>query len=530
MILTKEVEMKINNRYVKYYKDKGYDVKGGDEIIVDVKDLPNNSHINVNCICDICSAETSIKYYNYCNNISNGGYYVCNKCKKIKIEKTNLERYGVKSTLLEKNTMLKIKDSILEKYGEEHYSKTDNFKNRLKKSNLEKYGVEYYFQTDDIKKKRKDKFGFDYFSQSPEYKNKYKETILEKYGEEHYSKTKEFKDSIKDNIKLKYKLKYNFDIIDITDNILTIKCNKNHQYKIHKWLLKHRLNKYHVEPCTICNPINSFTYSGKENKLLDFIKKNYNGNIIVSDRKILNGKELDIYLPELKLAFEFNGLWWHNELYKDKNYHLDKTESCLEKGIRLIHIWEDDWNYKQEIVKSIILNNLDKCKKIKISDCEIKEIFDNQLVKEFLNENHINAFINSSIKIGLFNNNELISLIVFRKDKENYELLRFCNKLFYDIDIYPLFNYFINNYKFTNIITYIDNYSNQFLYEKLGFKFINKTINYYYVIDGIRKHKFNFSKNILVKEGYDKNKTEHEIMRERKIYKIYDSGHLKLIF
>jgi len=65
-------------------------------------------------------------------------------------------------------------------------------------------------------------------------------------------------------------------------------------------------------------------------------------------------------LPDLKIAFEFNGLYWHNEEHKPNNYHLNKTELCEEKGIQLIHIWEDDWRYKQDIVKSMILNKLGK--------------------------------------------------------------------------------------------------------------------------------------------------------------------------
>ena len=94
--------------------------------------------------------------------------------------------------------------------------------------------------------------------------------------------------------------------------------------------------------CTICNPINS-SKSGLELQLLDFIKENYNDEIQTNKRTTLDNEfELDIYLPKLKLAFEFNGIWWHNELHKENNYHLKKTELCEKKGIQLIHIYEDD--------------------------------------------------------------------------------------------------------------------------------------------------------------------------------------------
>jgi hypothetical protein len=544
MILTKEIILKINNRYVKYYKDKGYNnFKGGDNIIVDIKDLPSNSHVEVECKCDNCDSINTIKYYNYVNNISNGGIYLCKKCKNIKTEKTNMERYGVKTTLLEKNTIKKGKETTKEKYGVEHYSKTKEFKDKMIEHNLKNYGVEQYFSSDKVKNDRFEKFGVEYFSQTEQYKEQYKNTILEKYGVEHYSKTNDFKDKIKKLFILNNKSE-KLNILSYDNDIVTIQCDKGHIYEIHKWLLKNRLYKYDVEPCIICNPINSNTISGEEIKLTKFINDNYSGRIINSDRKILDGKELDIYLPDLNLAFEFNGLYWHNELHKDNNYHLNKTEICLEKGIQLFHIWEDDWIYKQDIIKSMILNKLGKTQnKIFARKTIIKEITDNKLVKSFLDKNHIQGIINSSIKIGLFYNDELVSLMTFGKKRKfmnsgskdgEFELLRFCNKLNTNVigGASKLFSYFTKNYNFTEITTYADrSHSQGNLYETLSFNFISKTQpNYYYIIDNNRYFRFGFRKDVLVKEGYDPSKTEHEIMIERGINRIYDSGSLKYLF
>jgi hypothetical protein len=117
-----------------------------------------------------------------------------------------------------------------------------------------------------------------------------------------------------------------------------------------------------------------------------------------------------------------------------------------------------------------------------------------------------------------------------------YELLRFCNKLYTNVvgGASKLFKYFIRNYKYDEILTYADrSWSKGELYEKLGFNFISKTVpNYYYVVNSIRQYRFNYRKNILVKEGFNPSLTEHEIMLERNIYRIYDSGNLKynLIF
>ena len=77
------------------------------------------------------------------------------------------------------------------------------------------------------------------------------------------------------------------------------------------------------------------------------------GFVITKDKEILNGKELDIYIPNKKLAIEYDGLVWHSEKFnKQWDYHLMKTLECEKQGIRLIHIFEDEWLEHKEIVKA----------------------------------------------------------------------------------------------------------------------------------------------------------------------------------
>ncbi len=315
-------------------------------------------------------------------------------------------------------------------------------------------------------------------------------------------------------------------------NNISIFCKKHGEFK--------QIVNNHLRGagCPICN-----RFDKKENEIYDFIKDNYNNEIIKSDRSILHPKELDIYLPHLKLAFEFNGVYWHSELYKEKNYHSQKTKDCLEKGINLIHIWEDDWQIKKEITKSIILNKLGKSNRIFARNCKIIEITDNRLVRQFLEENHIQGFVGSKVKLGLYFNEELISLMTFgdlRKSlgqnskNGHFELLRFCNKINTSIigGVSKLFKYFINKYKPSEIISYSDNSrGNGNMYEKLGFDILSETVpNYYWVIDGVRKNRFNFRKDKLIKEGADPNKTEKEIMSEKGYYRIFDCGSKKWLY
>jgi hypothetical protein len=248
---------------------------------------------------------------------------------------------------------------------------------------------------------------------------------------------------------------------------------------------------------------------------------------------IISPNQLDIYIPSKKLAIEFNGLYWHNELHVDKNYHLNKTELCEKLGIQLIHIFEDEWLYKEDIVKSRLRNILGLTEnKIFGRKCIIKEITPKES-KEFLNKNHIQGSVNSKIKLGLYYEGELVSLMSFNHIRNNsndnsYDLVRFCNKLNTNIigGADKLLKYFINNYKPKQIISYADRrWSQGNLYEKLGFNFIHYSKpNYFYIIGKNRKHKSNFKYKLLVKQGFDKNKKEHQIMIDRGIYRIYDCG------
>jgi hypothetical protein len=202
---------------------------------------------------------------------------------------------------------------------------------------------------------------------------------------------------------------------------------------------------------------------------------------------------------------------------------------------------------KKEIVKSIIKSKLG-LNKIKIfgRKTEIKEINNNKLIRDFLETNHIQGFVGSSVKLGLFYNNELVTLMTFGKkrlsmgNKNNidgeYEMLRFCNKLNTTIigGASKLLNFFIKNYQFQSILTFADRrYSQGNLYENLGFKFIGNTKpNYWYfkTNEMIRYYRFKFRKDILIKEGYDSIKSESQIMNERGYLKICDCGNKKYYY
>jgi hypothetical protein len=506
-----------------YYISKGYNVQHShEEIEIIVSDLPIKSHKKILCKCDICENVVYRKYFQYLKNFNTYKIFTCSiKCSQIKVKKTSLEKYGVDNA--SKNDIIKnkIKKTNLEKYGVKYSIQSEEVKNKIKKTNLEKYGVEYSIQSEEVKNKIKETYGVEYISQSNIIKNKIRNRYL-------INRNNYYKDFFN-------KSEYDFISYETDELIFRHKiCGDIFNIDINNY---HNRNYSNNSLCTKCYPI-SENKSIKERKIINWLNE-HKIEFIESDKNILKPKHLDIYIPSYNLAIEFNGLYHHSEIFKDKNYHLEKSLKCQEKGIQLLHIWEDEWVYKKDIVKSIILNKLGLIKeKIYARQCEIRVVDNSKLVRKFLDENHIQGYSQSSIKLGLFYQNELVSLMTFgyrhTNSKKEFELIRFCNRINLNVigSASKLFNYFKQNYHFNELISYSDfRLFDGSMYQTLGFtkQHLSKP-DYFWCKDIERKHRFNFNKQKLIKEGYDPNKTEVEIMYERGYYRIFGCGQYRWIF
>lgn len=297
-----------------------------------------------------------------------------------------------------------------------------------------------------------------------------------------------------------------------------------------------------IPTCPKCIPNNKNT--SLEYFITDFLNKN-NIKYITNSRKIIPPFEVDVYLPEHNLGIELNGMYWHGELNgKDKNYHLNKTLLSHEKGIQLIHILDEEIINKPEIVLSKLRNKLNiLTTRIYARKCVVKKIGGN-VKKQFLTTTHLQGGnTKDSINLGLYYDDKLISVMSFAKRKITrgepmWEISRFASELNTQVvgGFSKLFKYFTKNYKPQKLITYADlRWStfdvNKTVYSKTGFKFINRTPpNYWYFYRPNNKekfHRYTFRKNKLVSEGFDHNKTEWEIMKERGFDRIWDCGNLK---
>jgi DNA-binding transcriptional regulator YhcF (GntR family)/very-short-patch-repair endonuclease len=267
------------------------------------------------------------------------------------------------------------------------------------------------------------------------------------------------------------------------------------------------------------------------------------------NRKLLDGKEIDLIIDETNICIEYDGLYYHTEkMGKTSTYHLNKTIECNQIGYKLIHIFEDEWKTKEELVKTKIKHLLKVNDGIRIGgrSIVIKKI-NSEDKTFFLNQNHIQGNDKSNIFYGGYYNNELVGVMTFNNKRNmtknndgEYELSRFATKQNYVIIglASKVLKQFVKDYKPKTIISFADRRwtidSNNNLYTNLGFSLVSITKpTYYYYNSKINRykrfHKFGFGKNNLKKRfpDLDYNKTEKELTSELGYDKIWDCGLFK---
>lgn len=294
------------------------------------------------------------------------------------------------------------------------------------------------------------------------------------------------------------------------------------------WCIKHDVN------IQVFNPI-----TAPQQEIGDYIES-LGFNVIHNDKKVINGRELDIVIPEKNLAIEFNGLFWHKfnpdgkteSQRKDHTYHVKKTDLCEKNGFQLLQIFSDEWSDSPSIIKSMIAAKLGKNEKIFARKCSIVQITYAEKTY-FLEKNHIQGKDSSSIYYGLKHESELVAVMTFGKPRYNknydWELIRFATKK--GISVMGGFSKLLKHFRKTNdgtIISYADRrYSIGNVYEKNGFVLLNKSKpSYWYLKNGsVRLHRSNYTKKKLSK-SINIQKTELELSMEQGLYRIYDCGTL----
>jgi hypothetical protein len=262
--------------------------------------------------------------------------------------------------------------------------------------------------------------------------------------------------------------------------------------------------------------------------------------VVIGSKKVIPPRQLDAYIPSMNIAFEYDGLYWHSaEHGYDRKYHLAKTNACLEKDIRLIHIFEDEWIYRNRIVRNRIKSILGMTRySIYARKCKVMEIT-NELKDKFLDKYHIQGSDMSPIRLGLFYGTRMVAAMTFSKNRHmsgecGYELVRYASIASFNIvgGAGKLLSYFEKNYRPPAITTYADRrWSMGNLYEKLGFTLSHDSPpNYWYFksADRIRQSREKFQKHKLkdILPIFNPGISEAENMRNAGYYRIYDCGNM----
>lgn len=327
---------------------------------------------------------------------------------------------------------------------------------------------------------------------------------------------------------------YHEDTYTKYDTKMKITCQKHGEF----WQTPNdHVNQGHGCPNCSCN-----TSTG-EKEIQDFIGRYF--TIVKKDKKTLDGLELDILVPSVNMAVEYNGLRWHSEEFiGDRNYHLNKTEKCKKLGIGLVHVFEDEYLTKKEIVldklKTLLHVNTEK-KKIGARKTYVREITKEE-AKSFLDKNHIQGFARSTMYYGAFSKtDELVGVMTFKvetKQSTNWELTRFATDIRYSLPGLgsKMFKYFVLDKKPTEVKSFadrrwtVDEKNN--LYTKMGFR-LDKVMkpDYHYVVKNRRTHKFNMRKTILHKKyNLPLSMTEKEMCDSLGFYRIWDCGLYRFVW
>lgn len=538
MIVDDIVSVRVASPTVKHWNQRGYPCNCGDIIKVSVKDLMPKSCAVVLCRCDACGNEYKQRFSRNTD--------VCYPCrKKIQMKGNVLGSKNLIHPVPPKDELLHLLETChLGKQGIAHkYGVSIPTVNRW----LDEYSIEVpkykglrHFKTNEeettaIQRIEKE------VSENPHifYSEISKNTgipvhmikRLESQGKlkcdiaGFFGISKIHRQSILNNIE--YYQKQNE-----TKDIKTIAMENDISYVVLKSVL-----------ADSGIPIKLHTYNKSRGELEC---KEYIQSIVGIDecfsKKFAKDYEIDCFVPTLSFGVEYCGEFWHKYSPKQNNkyYHRDKFRHFKDKGIHVMMIFEHEWYGKNDIVKSLILSRLGKCVRIPARKCYVKEI-PRSLSREFHQRNHLSGSANSSIDIGLYFEDALISvlsIIKSRFDKQyEYEISRYSTRLNHTVvgGLSKMFSYFVRTYSPKSCMTYADlRLGEGKCYEKIGFTHLGSTPpNYYYFNNHMGKtigfeSRIKYQKHKLKEmQSYDASLTEFEIMDKEGYFRIYDCGNNK---
>lgn len=308
-----------------------------------------------------------------------------------------------------------------------------------------------------------------------------------------------------------------------SDTKISLICECSSPFKLPAYHIS-RKNKVKMFSCPKCKETTG-------EKLIRIFLEAENVNFVQNSRNIIDGKELDFYLPDYNVAIEFNGLYWHSDIFKDSSYHADKWLDCHGKGIQLITVWEDDLA-RFDLVREMILHklNLSKRKRLNARSLDVVVVSKKE-VMPFLVANHIQGYVASSVYYGLADGDGVLHAVMSFSSAESYwTLTRFATSDVVRGGFSKLLKYAMKDLPYKGMIrTFASrDVSDGGLYETNGFV-VSGVIkpDYMYVVGQERKHKFNYrvsrfkrDPELLYVDGF----SEAELAELNGLSRVWDSG------
>lgn len=455
--------------------------------------------------------------------------------------------------------------TVKERYGVDNVMHVASIRDKQIKSINEIYGVSNPMQHESVQKKTRETFdkkygghplrsGSDRRAPSPfrdeAVRDKAKETMRDRYGVANVFDDAAMQDKIKQTIYQKYgvenisQLHISPESRRIVDDIDLFKeFSKDKSFE----MVAHQLGMsgFHIgQLARKYDCVDVFSYK-KGSVIQDECAQWVSQYVDVEQntRQIIAPLEIDIWIPSKQLGIEIDGLYYHSENagHKDSKYHSRKQDIARANGVTLLQIYSDEWIYKKEIVKAIVLRSLGMQDPMKIMarKASIKTLLWAD-IKDFINTHHMQGEGSPTThNIGLFHGEQLVSVMSFGKNRgiigsKDWELVRYCNDPHHNVvgGAQKMFKFALKEFDISTVISYCDRrlFSGH-VYKSLGFDLHSDgKPNYYYTNYSIRYPRYKFTKKKLIQDGYDPTMTENEIMLLRGFDRIWDAGQQKWIY
>lgn len=432
-----------------------------------------------------------------------------NYCNREKFRQTCMERFGGSSPASSKAVVDKARRTCMERYGVESPMQLGSIREKARNTCLERYGVGNPSQVESVREKVREtcrsRWGVESPVEAQVVRDRARETCRERYGSDTYLGSREYHESNGQRLLHRRFLRYS-SCSEVVPAFSESELEPLDSGRAYPWRCLRCGSEFGAVPvpswpgylrgigavrCPVCHPLDS-GFSAGEKELAGFIRSIYGGAVVENDRTVVSPRELDIWLPDRALAFEYDGVYWHGESNQpDRNYHLDKTRLCEGKGIHLVHIWDCEWQRKGEVARSRIRNLLGSWDRVVYArSCEVREVPSAESLA-FQSRNHIQGGVNSRVNLGLYLGDELVSLMTFSKPRFSrrwqWELVRFCNLLNCHVPgaASRLFSWFCRNWRPSSVVSYADRRwsmdCGSVLYRRLGFRLERESgPNYWY--------------------------------------------------